>query len=273
MCMLTYFPPGALPVTSALDNGAATNRDGHGFAIVTDRGLIIRHGMDSDRVIDKFAELRTAFPDGPALFHSRFGTGGSVSRYNCHPFRVGGDPDTVIGHNGVLPSLAQPPDKDRRSDTRYCAEELLYGANLGDAKIRDTLAKWMGPRNKFVILTTNPDYDSSAWILNESSGIWHDGIWYSNDDFMDLDTYVPWWKRQGSWWRDSAPISGRLEPCPICQAVAVDAEYGYCASCGACLDCAQDWGECQCYRPARGWAAGDEWSADDESVTVIGPPE
>src|SRR5690242_2645612 len=100
MCLLTYLPPDVMPDTCALLDGAEFNRDGHGFAIVTRTRIIIQRGMDAGRIVDAFARVRALYRDGPALFHSRLGTHGTLSRVNCHPFRVGGDTRTILAHNG-----------------------------------------------------------------------------------------------------------------------------------------------------------------------------
>src|SRR5579864_8534045 len=102
MCMLSYFPAGIMPVESHLKNGALSNPDGHGYAIVTSTGIIVERSLYSYGLITKFMKEREAYPDGPALFHSRISTGGLTSVGNCHPFRAGEDDETVIAHNGIL---------------------------------------------------------------------------------------------------------------------------------------------------------------------------
>ncbi|MFE3000052.1 hypothetical protein ACFXG4_34265 [Nocardia sp. NPDC059246] len=85
MCLLTFFPPGATPDLTALRNGARVNKDGHGFAVVTETSVLVGRGMDAEEVLDEFAAVRARYPDRPALFHSRYATHGAVSIDNCHP--------------------------------------------------------------------------------------------------------------------------------------------------------------------------------------------
>lgn len=208
MCMLTYLPSGVLPNIKRLRNGTVSNRDGHGWAIVvpetfgTPARIITGHGMNADAVIESFRLAREQHPDGPALFHSRYTTGGVVGEYNCHPYFVwpGSDDSwpwggqTILAHNGVL--SVRVPKGDKRSDTRYFAEEwgvLLYPGsnpgkdfNLNSKRGRRRLREFLGSGNKFVILTINPVFKRYAYIVNENQGIWEDDdCWYSNSGYKE----------------------------------------------------------------------------------------
>lgn len=249
MCMLTYFPPATLPDLDALANGAEFNNDGHGFAIVTPGRLIVRHGMDRDRAIGRFAQARAEHPDGPALFHSRYATHGTRTRANCHPFRVGHDARTVLAHNGILPRRVRPKGGDQRSDTRIAAEDFLprspYSA-WDDPRAQRDLARWLGAGNKLVVLTVDPRYRQHGYLINEDSGIWDAGIWYSNRDYQGYDDY------------DDAvgtpSISDEDSPyeiCAVCLTVGVIDGSGYCVLCGGCADCGEPDGYCACYSPGR----------------------
>lgn len=255
--MLTYFPPNTQPDEQALENGTWHNRDGHGYAIVVPGKkpkLIVRHSLKSD-LIDRFMDDRAKYPHGPALFHSRFGTSGSADKFNCHPFYMGGDKRTVVAHNGVLPQYMQPDKKDRRCDTRKAAEirfATAYG-HLSSLAARDRLGEAIGKHNKLVILTTNPDYKADAFIINESSGVWEQGIWYSNYDYVG---YVP--VKPGAYkWDDDDDdwaISASLVPddCQLCDSKAsIDDESQVCTMCGTCMDCYQDAKDCICYLPVH----------------------
>lgn len=240
--MLTYFPNGVMPDVDALRNGAEYNDDGHGYAIVAGSRLIIRKSMNADYLITQFTRDRSTHRNGPALFHSRISTAGSIDKANCHPFRFRGDRRTIVAHNGVLPAMAQPSKKDRRSDTRLAADEILprkFG-HLGYAPNRAQLAKWIGPHNKFVILTVNPVYSENAYLINESAGVWESRIWYSNRDY------------QGSC---LSGLIGRFDDgsdeCPFCgPAAPVNLDTGVCMRCCFCIDCLQNEEDCDCHIPA-----------------------
>jgi len=268
MCLLTYFPPQALADVDALANGAITNDDGHGYAIVTrDNQLLVERGMDSDEMIDRFANDRKAYPDGPAMFHSRFGTAGKRNLANVHPFNVARDPRTVLAHNGVFDSVVQPAKGDKRSDTRIVADDLFNRArDLVSRRTRKNFEKWMTSYNKVVILTVDPKFRNSAFILNEKSGIWSDGVWYSNDGYLPpkfsgKSYYSSDWEAFGygashndpdglwkGWKRDKS--DDWTLACKACHWINDDLKLDYCEQCAMCFDC-ENWPEdCDCYIPA-----------------------
>jgi hypothetical protein len=203
MCMLTFLPEGILPNIERLKNGTRTNRDGHGWAIVVlnedgqGTHILTGHSMNADAAIEAFRLTREKHPQGPALFHSRYTTGGTVDEANCHPYVVNGDPRTILAHNGVLPGSLKQPFKDQRSDTRYFCDEwgfLLYplaaqlfpgeNYNLRSKRGRKRLSRWIGNGNKFVILTVDPAFSKCSYLINEEQGYWEDdGCWYSNSGY------------------------------------------------------------------------------------------
>lgn len=199
MCMLTFLPPSILPNTERLRQGTVSNRDGHGWAIVvlgdddTPAHILTGHSMNASAAIDAFQRTREKHLEGPALFHSRFTTGGVVDESNCHPYRVMKDSQTILAHNGVLGEV-NVPHEDTRSDTRFFAEEfgdLLYPGsfpgqdfNLNSKRGRKRLRNWLGNPNKFVILTVDPIFRKNFYILNSEQGVWEDdGCWYSNTGY------------------------------------------------------------------------------------------
>lgn len=184
MCLLTYFLPGVQPDTDALALGAEWNSDGHGYAIVVGDRIVTRKSMVPNDLIDEFESMRRKHPDGPALFHSRIGTAGTVGKENCHPFQVGNDPRTVVAHNGIMPESMQPAKGDPRCDTRIFAEKHLPYRNLNSAKSRRKLGKWLGT-DKVVVLSVNPAHRESSWLINGRHGIWDNesGVWYSNSSY------------------------------------------------------------------------------------------
>jgi hypothetical protein len=242
MCLLTYFPAQALLDAHALRTGARFNNDGHGFAVVADDRLIVEHGMEAEPLIEAFAAVRSQFPDGPALFHSRFATHGSVGLDNCHPFLVGGDTRTVLAHNGVLPKNVQPLKGDERSDTRIAAEDYLPKLGpLQKRQVRAYLERWMTGHSKAVILSVDPRFGQRAYLLNERSGIWDHGVWYSNDGYLPDDWY-------------GEPFDGTgyealgLVQCESCLSV-IDVVEIECSRCGWCFGCGQPDIACQCWAP------------------------
>lgn len=298
MCMLTYLPPKTQPNIERLKNGTVSNRDGHGWAIVvlatatTPARIEYGHSMNADAAIESFRLAREKHPDGPALFHSRYTTGGLVDESNCHPYRVCHDGRTLLAHNGVLPySLEQPATDTERSDTRYFAEAwgpLLYpgitgGFNLNSKRGRRRLRNWLGNPNKFVVLTVDPVFNRSSYIINEEQGIWEDdGCWYSNSGYKartygigsyygggwsSWDSYRA--KTEGTVWdrlanaslSDGTPVIDKgvtgyvdANECELCGSKGTVQATNWCTACFSCLDCFGDLDErgdwpCDCAWP------------------------
>lgn len=196
MCILTFLKPGFSPDLDALRGGAIANPHGHGYAIITGDTITVGRGMDPEAVITEFASVRTQYPEGPALFHSRLATHGVRSVENCHPFVVGGDVRTVLAHNGILPDVVHPSPGDPRSDTRIAAEDLLPRRPFGSLDSwagRERLERWLDT-DKMVLLTVDPTYKHAAYIFNERRGHWDQGSWYSNNSYLH-----PLWAAEGDW--------------------------------------------------------------------------
>lgn len=262
MCMLTVIPSGIQPDREKLANGAIYNDDGHGYAIIADGEILWNRGLNSSEIIAEFCKLREQFPNGPALFHSRFATHGVTTEYNVHPFIVGHDKRTILAHNGVLPVKVQPRAGDPRSDTRIVAEDFFPNLPFGPWWTKKGIKRyssWMGTGNKIAILTTNPKYPNRSFIFNEKQGIWVNGIWYSNRGFEDKK-YVwvgshrsryedfQWYQDDNGHWH----ILRDKEDCGVCLAKnTVDRIMRVCSFCNACNDCGEDIGDCLCYTPAQ----------------------
>jgi hypothetical protein len=250
MCLLTYCPANVMPDTTALSNGAYCNADGHGFAIVAGDQLIVERGMHAQAMIEAFEVARHRHPAGPALFHSRFTTHGDTGLDNCHPFPVGGDARTVLAHNGVLPQAVRPAKGDPRSDTRITAEDFL--PTFGSLRTRGNRARferWMTARNKMVLLTVDRRFTKRAYILNEPSGIWDGGIWYSNDGYLP-GAEASWPLDERLWgWPPFEPGPDQLYRCSFCHAV-IDVTEDACRYCGWCVCCDELPDDCYCYTPA-----------------------
>jgi hypothetical protein len=251
MCLLTFVPAGVMPDITALWHGSQVNTDGHGFAVVDGNHVVVRRGMDAERMLEEFLAARHRHPDGPALFHSRLGTHGGHGVDNCHPFAVGGDARTVLAHNGILPAAVRPAKGDRRSDTRIAAEDFLPA--FGPLRLRRTrlrLERWMTPHNKMVILTVDRRFKQRSYILNETSGTWDRGIWYSNDGYLPASPRR-WSHTHPYGWETGSSLSpGRTPSRCGCCGFILDPRDDACPDCGWCLECGEMPPDCWCYQPA-----------------------
>jgi predicted glutamine amidotransferase len=181
MCLLTFIPEYVTPDTERFDVAAISNPDGFGWAIVDGSRVIRGRGMRYEQVLDQFMNTRRRYP-GVAMFHFRWATHGEESAKNCHPFILGSDEASVMGHNGILP--VDVPKGSKRSDTAEFASRVFPATArditaLDDAKYVEDLSAW-AKGNKLVFLTANSAAKSNYYIINESEGHWDKDMWWSN---------------------------------------------------------------------------------------------
>lgn len=261
MCMLSYIPAGIQPDMWELENGGLVNPDGHGWAIVDARRrtIQIRKSMSLNEALSTFEEARKLSESGPAMFHSRIATSGLVDITGVHPFTVGSDNRTVLGHNGILFSPKGP-----RSDTRIFAEDILPRmGSIDKAKSIRKIEDFIGSYNKLVILTVNPARRRFGYIINEDAGDWSaSGSWHSNWDYMghklySYKTYTGGTTSTSTLWHpddryDAATDESSTSPipCDFCGSHNAVDEYTFvCKVCRSCNDCGRFMEECQCYNP------------------------
>lgn len=256
MCLLCVMEPNNTPTREQLLNAAEANPHGFGFAIMTDDRILTGRGMNAEEVIDRFLHIRQGFPDSWAMFHTRYTTHGTTSKANCHPFRVAGDPDIVLAHNGVLP--LNPADD--RSDTRLFAEEWLPELGIESLDDETTFAylEHWAKGSKIAIFSRSEVLEHSVYILNEHLGHWKDGIWWSNYSYEPYKptAYSDWGKYYDScglanlWDAELADADFDEEKCEFCLSKkTVDLDYMVCRACGTCMDCFEDVTSCLCFMP------------------------
>jgi glutamine amidotransferase len=229
------------------------NDDGHGFAVIIGDRVMVKRSWDAAALAEQFAAVRARHPEGPAMFHSRYGTHGSRDKGNVHPFMLGGDSRTVIAHNGILPGEVQPGKSDVRSDTRIAAEDFLprrFG-RLHTKRSRAAVGRWMTAANKFVILTVDRKYRDRSYIINEDAGVWDGGIWYSNGGYQRSRWSIASWRdtllSDDEWLNKYGEyLDAEYSDCPVCHSYVYSGDGG-CEECGFCFDCESVVTECQCY--------------------------
>lgn len=261
MCLLVFAHEGATPSLDALEIASIANPDGFGWAINTGDRIIRGRGMNFDKVVTEYHK-QLALTPGESMFHLRWATHGTVNKKNCHPFYVGHDDRTVLGHNGIIP--IEQPKGDKRSDTRYYAEVVL--PKLGGAGVLDNpesfdfVEKQIGA-SKLVILTNDPRAKQSFYIANESMGHWDsDGVWWSNESYKPrVYTYKPTTNYSWSWESDVLKHNTRdlcewddyqwYAQCPLCDLnVRVNERTleTLCPDCAVCLVCEEFEQDCKC---------------------------
>jgi glutamine amidotransferase len=276
MCLLTFIPSGVDVDSEDLRNGAIYNDDGFGFAVHMGDSIITGKGMNFEEVLERFTEVRSRFK-GHAIFHSRITTHGVTDTTNCHPFKVGTDDLTVVGHNGILP--IKPVAGDKRSDTNIFASEYLPSLGgvyaLDDLTVRKSLENW-AKGSKLVVLTADRHANSEYYILNEADGHWSDGVWWSNYSYcytpapakssygysssygygswtgntyttrtpIERDTYML--DDDEDWYGDMYEVE-----CPFCGTNEVydlvNEDVHECHTCGSCMWCGWLVKDCHCW--------------------------
>ena len=193
MCIIASVPRGTTIDKPTLETMWQHNSDGAGISWIDDGKIQVYKTMKLKPFIKKFNEVVKQYGDSDILVHMRIATHGSVCMDNNHPFYV--DTQTVFAHNGILPQQFHPPAKRDISDTRYFNETFLQYqklAALDDSRYIDHLGSVIGSFNKLVILSANPKLSRDSYIINEASGEWADGIWYSNDSYLSYSRKMKW---------------------------------------------------------------------------------
>lgn len=263
MCLLTVMSPGSIPTREQLIRAAKSNPHGFGYAFMFDDRIVTSRGMDAVEMIDRFLEIRHRTPDTWAMFHHRYTTHGTSTKGNCHPFRVGGDEEIVLAHNGIISAM---PYDEKRSDTRIFAEDYLPDLLelLDDKDGREMLEDFIG-WSKVAVFSLSEKLKSNVYILNEDSGHWDNGIWWSNDSYKEKKVSAYGWgsswsnydmdedededytviasRSKSGWWKN-----GITQMCIFCNSLMSDRNWdmGYCSDCFSCLECAQNISDCDC---------------------------
>lgn len=272
MCLLVVCNPNSTPSKDELTTGACKNPHGFGFAIDTGSSIISERSMSAKKSIARFLELREQYPNGYAMWHARYATHGVKNELNCHPFRVAGEYDTYLAHNGVLDILI--PKDDKRSDTRILAEELLPRLGgvsaLDDDYVYDLLGAW-SRGSKIAVMTNDPNAKYKLYIINENAGSWDDkGVWWSNSSHKPTPITKPYeYEYEPSVYdivvaQDSNGFNDNTFECPNCNALIdlYESEL-YCLMCECCFDCSAQFLDCLCYNPNAKSMIRDEYGFID----------
>ena len=176
MCIAIYKPEGKVISKATLQECYSSNPDGAGFMYNQGKKLHIEKGFFS---FDSFYDAFKKHESKQAVIHFRIKTHGKIDTANCHPFAVNNSIGFV--HNGVITGYG---DADF-SDTVRFNEAILRPlvskwGNL--ALFQDPIIELIENRigySKLVFL----DRHGNHLIMNESKGVWDDGVWYSNTSY------------------------------------------------------------------------------------------
>lgn len=167
-----------------------SNADGLGAMYPTTRGLRTIRTLPKNA--QDFAQVIRALPtdDRVVALHARMATHGSHTLENCHPY------DVITGrvalmHNGVL-ATGNAEDKTK-SDTWHYVRKTVAPMLLKAPKLfmnegwQELVARDITGANRFVVMNDRGDYT----ILNEDTGIYHNGIWFANEYAWDPSLLIP----------------------------------------------------------------------------------
>ena len=194
MCIIASVPAGMNIEQKKLDTMWKHNSDGGGIAWIENGKVKTFKSMKLKPFKKKFKEVQKLHGNSDIMIHMRIATHGSVCMDNNHPFNV--DTQTVFAHNGILPRSFHPPSKRDISDTRYFNETFLQYQKLtalDDNRYLSHLGDIINGGNKLVILSSNPKLHKDSYIVNEQSGEWVDGVWFSNDSHEEYSWKMNRW--------------------------------------------------------------------------------
>lgn len=229
MCIIAYKPAGKTIDKQTLQTCFTNNPDGAGFMFPNKGKVLIHKGFFTfpDFWV-AWEKVRKAYGNGlPVVFHFRIATAGEIDRNNCHPHRI--TQELAFVHNGIL-SCVNVPKKSKVSDTILYRDQFLQGmtANtLHDVTLFPIMGGHIGKYNKFVFMNGV----GKVAFANEKSGLWDNGIWFSNEAYKPKVL-----KKKGK--------KGAAEKLP-----AFDwwANYRYCEYCGKDLDTPEELEEGLCF--------------------------
>lgn len=197
MCILIHHPINTQFAVAQLQDFYNRNPDGF--------GAIVKHG-DTVEVIKSVGKLeeivdlyQSQVSGREAVIHFRMKTHGDINIDNCHPYEV--MPGLYMAHNGIL-STGNTKDP-KMSDTWHYINDFLrpvLSENpdlLLNAGFQAMISSHIGANNKFGFMRS----DGTTVIINKTSGVMHQGVWYSN-----TYAWTPWKFGLGN---PPAPVSNR----------------------------------------------------------------
>lgn len=178
MCIAIFKPAGVDIPIAHLSQGWICNPDGGGYGFNVDGKAVIRKGyMKLKDFLASYNADVAAHPESNFLVHFRIRSMGAKGQENTHPYQI---EKGILIHNGTLTGTGAR-GSDGPSDTQLFADR--FSKNLDFDLIQNNKEKWnqaLSSSNKIAIL-----YDDGRYqILNEGSGVWQDGVWYSNRSFV-----------------------------------------------------------------------------------------
>ena len=178
MCLLILQKEEAKIKEKHLKNAYDNNSDGVGYSYIDDGNVTTKKFRKYKKFLKNWNyDVKQEGSLTPFLLHFRLATHGvEEGTFNVHPFTV--RQGLVFAHNGIINEVAN--DK-KLSDTQVFNRDILKGLKksfLKDPILLKLVEGFIGS-SKLVFL----DRDKSYKIVNEDSGEWDNGVWYSNGSY------------------------------------------------------------------------------------------
>ena len=181
MCIISYVPKDKKIDDATITNMFDANPDGAGILYTENEVLKTYKTFDVFKLINMYHYIKDTL-DTDMILHFRIGTHGGKTFDNIHPFLVNEDLGFV--HNGIITSV---PIDTAKSDTRMFNELILQELPdnfVFNEAVKELISGYIGS-SKLAFMDTW----QNVVIINEHKGTWDEGVWYSNDSYLDFNDY------------------------------------------------------------------------------------
>lgn len=176
MCIAIVLPSQEVIKEEFLIESWRRNPDGAGFAYAHKGKIVTAKGfMKQNDFLEAFARVRKKHTKKNFLIHFRIRSTGAKNADNTHPFVY--EHGCMI-HNGTLRGTGAKSDEGK-SDTQLFVERFGDRLTFETVKLKNKELGEAVDYNKLAFLFNNGEYS----IVNESKGLWFEGVWYSNPGF------------------------------------------------------------------------------------------
>lgn len=178
MCIAIVKPAGVTIPEEVLRQCWIHNPDGAGFAHIHKKKVKIEKGFTAlSEFIAAYNKTAEKYKSSNFLIHFRIKTHGAKDADNTHPFAIEGG---ALIHNGTITGTTASWNGGK-SDTCLFAEKISGKVTKDILKANITDWNSAVDYNKIAFLFDDGDYV----ILNEQSGNWTDGAWFSNHSYKE----------------------------------------------------------------------------------------
>jgi hypothetical protein len=208
MCIAIYKPEGKIIPYETLKECYDSNPDGAGFMYSEDKQLRIQKGFFT---LKEFYAEYVKHQDKKAVLHFRIKTHGKIDTTNCHPFAI----NNALGfvHNGIINGFGDANHSDTIGFNHGVLQPLVNkwgNLSIFQDPVKDLIESRIG-YSKLIFLDRHGNHN----ILNESKGVWDDGVWYSNTSYKPYVAPVTTWKdtdySYGAWRKPVATYKANVK--------------------------------------------------------------